>query len=52
MYIDPFWAGVFATITVEVIMFLIFMLYTIFKVGRGGQNGTGEFRDNNSTGLR
>lgn len=35
MYIEPFWAGVFATITVEVIMFLIFILSSIFKCVKG-----------------
>lgn len=31
MYIDPFWAGVFCAITVEVVALIIYALFTADK---------------------
>ena len=31
MYINPFWAGVLATITFEMLMFIFYVIYTAVK---------------------
>ena len=38
MYINPFWAGVIATITFELLMFVFYVIYTAIKSPKDKKN--------------
>lgn len=38
MYINPFWAGVIATITFELLMFVFYVIYTATKSQKDKKN--------------
>ena len=46
MYINPFWAGVLATILAELVCFVIFVVVQIYKCGEWEEIEDGNKTDN------